>query len=283
MVNYLEFFNDLRVFVPILRTIIIVIILIVVFNIIFSFIKKNLLKRAKTKKQISNVKIFSRIFKYAFLLILIIFAIFTYTGSLAGLGLTVGLLSAALGFALQKPITGIAGWVMVVLKRPFEIGDRIIIGNVRGDVVDITLTHICIAEIGGIVAGEEISGRIVMVPNSSLFEQNIINYTSEDEYILDQVTVAITYESNVDKAMEIALESAKIHTKETIAAVKKKPYVRTFFQPNGINVSVRYHSPAKKLQEISSTVTKEMYDRIMKTKDVEIAYPHMEVIFRKKK
>jgi len=283
MANFFEFLGDLKIIVPLLRTIIIVILLIIVFNFILGLIKKGLLKRAKTKKQISNVEIFSRIFKYAFLLILIIFAIFTYTGSLAGLGLTVGLLSAALGFALQKPITGIAAWIMVVVKRPFEIGDRIIIGNVRGDVADITLTHIYIKEIGGIVAGEETSGRIIMVPNSILFEQNIVNYTSKDDYVLDQVTAAITYESNLDKAIKIALESAKKHTKEFIDITKKEPYVRTFFQPNGINVSVRYFSPAKRLQEISSTVTKEMYDRIMKTKGVEIAYPHTEVIFSKKK
>ena len=283
MVNFFEFLVDLKIIVPLLSTIIIVILLIIIFNFILGLIKKGLLKRAKTKKQISNVEIFSRIFKYAFLLILIIFAIFTYTGSLTGLGLTVGLLPAALGFALQKPITGIAAWIMVVVKRPFEIGDRIIIGNVRGDVADITLTHIYIKEIGGIVAGEETSGRIIMVPNSILFEQNIINYTSKDDYVLDQVTVAITYESNLDKAIKIALESAKKHIKEFVEITKKEPYVRTFFQPNGINVSVRYFSPAKRLQEISSTVTKEIYEGIMKTKGVEIAYPHTEVIFRKKK
>ncbi|MBD3354721.1 mechanosensitive ion channel, partial [Candidatus Woesearchaeota archaeon] len=208
---------------------------------------------------------------------------FTYAGSWTGLGVSVGLFSAALGWALQKPITGIAGWIMVVLKRPFEIGDRIIIGNVRGDVEDISLTHIYVKEIGGIIGGEENSGRVVMIPNSKLFEQDITNYTQEDEYILDQVSTIITYESNIDKAMKIAVESAKKHTKEVIKKTKKQPYALTYFDSNGINLRVRYFSPTKKLQRISSAVTKEIYDMVSKEKDLRFAYPHNEVILNKKK
>lgn len=281
MIDFLKLNGHLENAWPILRTIVMLIILIVIFNILLISIKRKLLKRARTKKQISNIEIFSRIFKYIFLLILIISAIFSYTGSWTGLGLTMGLMSAALGWALQKPITGIAAWIMVVTRRPFEIGDRVIIGSVRGDVTDISLTHIYIQEIGGIVAGEENSGRVIMVPNSILFEQNIINYTSIDEYVLDQVVVSVTYESDLDKAIGIVLESAKKYTKEF--DLKKQPYVRTYFQPSGLGVHVRYFSPAKRLQEISSNITKEIFDRIMKTKGVEIAYPHTEVLFREKK
>lgn len=283
MTNFLVSLNGLARYVPLVRTIIIIVITFIIFNFILHYIKKNLLKRAKTKKQISNVEIFSKIFKYIFLLILIIFAIFSYAGSWTGLGLTVGLLSAALGWALQRPITGIAAWIMVVTRRPFVIGDRVIIGDVKGDVADITLTHIYLREIGGIVPSEESSGRIIMIPNSVLYEKNIINYTLQDDYVLDQVIVTVTYESNLDKAIKIASESAKKYTKEFIEETKKEPYVRTFFQPSGIDVKVRYFSQATRLAEISSNITKEIFEGIMKTKDVEIAYPHTEVVFRKKK
>jgi small-conductance mechanosensitive channel len=284
MAIILDFLKGSDDYIPIVRTIITIIVLIMAFNFILHFVKKALLKRVKSKRQISNVEVFSSVFKYIFLLVLIISAIFSYTGSFTGLGLTLGFISAALGWALQKPITGMAAWIMIVIKRPFVIGDRIIIGDVKGDVTDITLTHIYIGEIGGIVAGEESSGRIIMVPNSILFEQKIINYThSRDEYILDQVVVPITFESNLGKATEIALESSKKLTKEFIEITKKDPYVRTFFQPNGINVHVRYYSPAKRLQEISSLMTKEIFDRIMKTKEVEFAYPHTEILYREKK
>ncbi len=275
--------DDIRAFVPLIRTIITVIVVFVIFSFIFRVVKKALLKRAKTKKQISNIEIFTRVSHYILFLILLIFGIFSYVGSWAGLGIGIGLFSAALGWALQKPITGIAGWIMVVTKRPFDIGDRVIIGKVRGDVADITLTHIYLKEIGGLVAGEENSGRIVMVPNSTLFEKNIINYTQQDEYILDQVTVTVTHESDLDKAIEIGLGAAKKITKGVIKEIKREPYVRTYFQPDGISVHTRYYAPAKRIQEFSSKVTKEMFDKIMKTKSVKIAHPHRDIFVRKGK
>ncbi|MBW2974463.1 mechanosensitive ion channel family protein [Candidatus Woesearchaeota archaeon] len=278
-----EAINYVKVFMPLIRTIITVVVVFIVFSFILSVIKKSLLKRAKRKKQISNIEIFSKVLKLIFLVLLVMFALSSYSGSWAGLGIGIGLFSAALGWALQKPITGVAGWIMVITKRPFEIGDRVIIGSVRGDVADITLTHIYLKEIGGIVAGEENSGRIIMVPNSTLFEQNIINYTQEYEYILDQISFTVTYESNLDKAIKIGLEAARKCTKNVIDEIKKEPYVRTYFDTNGIIVHVRYYSPAKNIQEVSSNVTKETFDRIMKTKGVEISYPHTKVLFEGKK
>ena len=67
-----------------------------------------------------------------------------------------------------------------------------------------------------------------------------------------------------------------------ISKLKEKPYVLTYFEPNGVNVRVRYLSPAKRLQRISSAITKEVLDKIAVAKDVEIAYPHTEVLLRKK-
>ena len=275
--------NNIEKLIPIIRTIIIVVVSILIFNSILFFVKKRLLKRAKTKKQKSNVEIFHKVLKYLFILIILLFAVFSYAGSWVGFGLSVGLLSAALGWALQKPITGIAGWIMLIIKRPFEIGDRIIIGDVRGDVIDLTLTHIYIAEIGGIVKGEETSGRIIMVPNSLLFEKSIINYTQESEYVLDQVAAPVTFESDLDKVEKIFIESAKKYTRDVIKITKKQPYLRTYFQAHGILVHVRYMSPAKRIQEVSSTITREIHKRMMQTKGVELAYQHTEVLFRKKK
>lgn len=283
MVNALDAIDNILGIVPVLRAILIVVIVFLIFSFMLRALKRALLKKARTKKQISNIEIFSKILSYVILLIISIFAIFSYSGSWTGLGITVGLMSAALGWALQKPITGMAAWVMVVIKRPFDIGDRVTIGNIKGDIINITLTHVYIHEVGGIVEGEESSGRIIMVPNSTLFEQNIVNYTLRNEYVLDQVSVIVTHESNIDKAIKISSDSAKSLMKEFIQITKKEPYVRTFFQPNGVSIHVRYFSPAQRLQEFSSKITKEILGRIMKSKDVNIAYQRAEIISRGKK
>ncbi len=284
MVDFLAFLYNLGdKLIPLWRTIITIIIFLFLFNITLNTLKKVLLKRAKTKHVKSNIKIFSKIAKYGAFLAIAIFAIFTYAGSWTGLGLSVGLFSAALGWALQKPITGIAGWIMVVIKRPFDIGDRIIIGKVRGDVADITLTHVYVQEIGGLVGGEENSGRVVMIPNSKLFEQDIINYTMQDEYVLSQVAVTLTFESNVDKAIDLAVDAAKKRTSNIIKETKEKPYTRVSFKQNGMEIRTRFLAPAKQVQEYTSNVAKEVYDRLSKEKSIEISYPQAVIALRKKR
>ncbi len=267
---------------PLFWTIIIVIIVLVLFNFALTFTKRYLLKKARTKRQVSNIKVLTRIISIAFTIIVIFVGFFSYIGSWTGLGVFVGLLTAALGFALQKPITGIAAWIMVIVKKPFRVGDRIAIGEVKGDVYDITLTHVYIDEIGGLAGSDQVSGRNIMIPNHLLFEHNIINYTLIHDYVLGEVSVDVTYESNLDKAMKIAKESAIKFTKEHLNAIKKEALVRIKMESSCMNIRVMFFAPVKIMQETASNITKEIYDRIKKEKDVEIAYPHTEIVFKDK-
>ena len=269
---------SLNQYFPLIKPVILVLILIIIFNFILQLSKRSLLKRAKSKKQISNVRIFSRLLKYVFLVILILVGISSYAGSFTSLGIGLGLFSAAIGFALQRPISGVVAWIMVAVKRPFEIGDRIIIGAFKGDVEDITLTHIYLKEVGGTIPTEENSGRVVLVPNSTLFEREIVNYTLQDEYILSEVIAQVTYEGNLDKAMKIALEAAQKYTKEFDKYVPRKPYVRVAFDQSGMNVKVRFFTPARVMQRVTSDITREIYKKVQKTKDVELAYPHTKFV-----
>lgn len=260
----------------------VVLFILLLINVFFRILRTNLMKKAKTKKQRSNIRIFGQFSRYTLSLLVIILAILTTSGAWSSFGVFLGLLSAAIGFALQQPITGVAAWIMIVTKRPFDIGDRIIIGDVKGDVVDFNLTHVHVMEIGGLISDEENSGRIIMVPNWMLFEKNIINYTSNNDFVLHSVTVNVTYESNLDRAIEIADFSARKFLAGTISTSPGVPKVRVDFQASGIDVQVKYFSPARQLHEYSSKITKEIFDRVNDADDVEIAYPHTEVVFRKK-
>ena len=263
-------------------TLFVVIVLLVLISVFIDVLMKNLLSKAKTTKQSSNIRMMSQFFRYSSYLLIILLVLVSSSGTLSQLGVFLGLLSAAIGFALQKPMTGVAAWIMVVTKRPFDIGDRITVGDVKGDVVDINLTHVHVMEIGGLIGDEENSGRLVMVPNWLLFEKNIINYTSNNDFVLHRVIVNVTYESNLDKAMEIVDLSARKFLAGLISTSPGSPHVRVDFQASGIDVQVKYFCPSRHLHEYSSKITKEIFDRISATDDVEIAYPHTEVVFRKK-
>ncbi len=264
--------------IKVLVTSILVIVLYIFLN---TIIKKILIKNARTKKMRHNVIVFTGLLSYLVIFFGIFFLILSFTGGLVSIGITAGLLTAALGWALQRPITGIAAWIMVIATKPFEIGDRIVIGGVRGDVINITITHIYLSEFGGTIGGEETSGRLVVIPNSVLFEQNIINYTAQNEYILDEVAFTITYKSHLDLAKKIAKESAEKVTEDILQYVPMKPFIRSNFQASGIDIRIRYYTIASRRQEINSRITEEIFKKIMKEKKIDFAFPHTQVIMGK--
>lgn len=262
------------------KFIVLVTIILFISSFLLSKLRKELSKHTYTRRQSSNINLFIRSIKYIFFVSLVFATIFHYSGSLKDLGIVLGALTAALGFALQKPISAIAAWVMIVIKRPFDIGDRIIIGGVKGNVVDISITHIHLEEVGR-YGGEETSGRIVIIPNSVLFEQNITNYSSKDDYVLGQVILTVSYESNVDKAVGITLDVARKYTDEYNEIVGKPAHTRLYFSNNGMEIHVRYYVPFDKAQEMATTITKEIYSQIKDTSDIEISYTHTKVILDK--
>lgn len=105
-----------------------------------------------------NIQNFLLLWRYSWLGVAFILVVVSFSGSIAALGLSAAFLGMVIGWSLQAPVTGIAAWLMIILKRPFKIGDRIIISGIVGDVTDINLTHVVLNQVGGTISGEEKSG-----------------------------------------------------------------------------------------------------------------------------
>ena len=213
--------------------------------------------------------------------------VYRYVWMAVGAVLVVASLSAAFmglvfGWSLQSPVTGIAAWLMIVIKRPFKIGDRVIIAGVTGDITDINLTHIVLNQVGGTVAGEERSGRGVMVPNAILFQQVIYNYAFETKYLLDEVPVMISYDSDVNEAEQICLQSAAQVTADVIEKAGQQPFARVELADSGVKISLRYQTLATERQRISSEIVRLVIAKFNESDRVEFAYPHTEVLYRPK-
>lgn len=279
-------YQNLQPYTNIITLIVIIIIAILVFSLILKLIKRSLLKRIKSKKQISNVSTFIDLLKFMFVIFLVIIVFSSYYGRWSDFGFIAGLLTVALGWALQKPISGVVAWLILTIKRPIHIGDRVVISDIKGDITNITLTHIFLDEVGGTITGEEKSGRTVMLPTSIIFEEEIINYTLRDDYILDEVTTAVTYESNLEKAEEIMIKAVEKIMKPFLddfpKRISKEAHNRLVFKDSGIDVTVRYFTIATIRNQIATDIRREIFNKIRNTKDVEIAYPHTEVLFREK-
>jgi len=230
-----------------------------------------------------NVQNFFLIWRYVWLGIGIIFVLVGLSGSIATLGISAAFLGMILGWSLQSPVTGIAAWLMILLKRPFKIGDRIIISGITGDVVDINLTHIQLNQVGGTVAGEELTGRSVLIPNAILFQQIIHNYTLTTKHLLDEVVVTITFESDVKEAEKILIRAAKLVTKTIIEKTKHQPFVRAELADSGVRLRLRYKALATARQYTSSEIVRRIIKGFKLAENVHFAYPHSEVIYRMKK
>lgn len=227
-----------------------------------------------------NADSFMATWKYVWTAVIAIFGVISLSGSMKTLGISAGFLGMVMGWSLQAPITGIAAWIMLIVKRPFRIGQRVIIAGVIGDVMDITLTHVVLNQVGGTVAGEEPSGRGILIPTAILFSQTITNYTYDVDYILDEVPVRVTFESDWDVAESILIAAASEVMASTIQETKEEPFLRAELFDAGVLLRLRYKTRPADRQENSSLIVKRIFHEFAKSGQVEFAYAHSEVLYR---
>ena len=152
-----------------------------------------------------------------------------------------GLMSAGLAFALQKVITSIAGYFVVLRGSTFTVGDRISMGGVRGDVLRLGFIQTTIMEMGQPpsvqsadpamwVKSRQFTGRIVTVSNSQIFEEPVFNYTRDFPYIWEEMVIPITYQADRARVESILLAAAAEHAvaADSIAADAKKSLQERF-------------------------------------------------------
>jgi small-conductance mechanosensitive channel len=209
--------------------------------------------------------------------------------SLRGMGTFLGLLTAGLAIALQGPLSNLAGWIYIISRRPFEIGDRIEIGKVAGDVIDISLFQFTILEIGNWVHADQSTGRIVHVPNLKVFEQPQANYTKGFSYIWNELEVYITFESNWQKAKTIlsdiaTRDAASLSTdaaehirraaqRFAIYYSKLTPIVYLRVGEYGVLLSVRYLCDPRHRRSTEQAIWEDILTEFAQHRDIQFAYP----------
>jgi small-conductance mechanosensitive channel len=135
----------------------------------------------------------------------------------------VGLITAGVAFALQKVITAVAGYFVILRGNIFSVGDRITMGGVRGDVIALGFIQTTIMEMGQPpsienttppvwVKSRQFTGRIVTVTNDKIFEEPVYNYTRDFPYLWEEISIPISYTADRDRAEKMLLECADRHT-----------------------------------------------------------------------
>lgn len=143
--------------------------------------------------------------------------------SFASLATVIGLVSAGVAVALKDPLMNFAGWLFILWRKPFELGDRIEVGEYRGDVVDQGLMNFSLMEIGNWVDADDRTGRLLIAPNGVVFTKVIANYSKGwFEHIWNELTVTVTFESDWQAAKGLLHEIAVTHGQQPVSDVEKR-------------------------------------------------------------
>lgn len=191
--------------------------------------------------------------------------------------------------ALHQPITSIAGWLLILIRRPYETGDRVEIGNIKGDVIDIRLFYTSILEIGNWVDADQSTGRIIHCPNGKIFTEPVFNYTRGFEYLWNEIKIVVTFESNWKKAKDVILEIGskdyldlgekardkikRMSRKYMIHYEKLTPIVWTNIVDFGVELTLRYLTEARKRRFTQDAICQGILDRFNREPDIDFAYP----------
>ncbi|MBF0278778.1 MAG: mechanosensitive ion channel [SAR324 cluster bacterium] len=132
-----------------------------------------------------------------------------------------GLIAAALTITQKESIMNLAGWGFILWRGLYDIGDRIQIGNHKGDVLDIGMFYSTIMEIGNWIHGDQSSGRIIKIPNSQVLTNPIANYVRGFPFIFHELSLILTPNSAQDKAIDLLKEITERHTHTTRMAAEK--------------------------------------------------------------
>jgi small-conductance mechanosensitive channel len=215
-----------------------------------------------------------------------------------------GIFSAGLAFALQRVVTALAGYVVIMRGNTFTVGDRITMGGVRGDVIALTFTQTKIMEMGQPpavqsadpaiwVRSRQFTGRIVTVTNDKVFDEPVYNYTREFPFIWEEMTVPIPYRADRGRAEAILLACVGEHataldrdSEPVRHAVEKRYFIsmddltpRVFYRltDNWLELTVRFIVREHGTREIKDAIARAVLARFDEAA-IEIASATYEIV-----
>jgi small-conductance mechanosensitive channel len=215
-----------------------------------------------------------------------------------------GIFGAGLAFALQRVVTALAGYVVIMRGNTFTVGDRITMGGVRGDVIALTFTQTKIMEMGQPpavqgadpamwVRSRQFTGRIVTVTNDKVFDEPVYNYTREFPFIWEEMTVPIPYRADRRQAEALLLECVAEHAaapdRESAPvrrALEKRYFIgvgdltpRVFYRltDNWLELTVRFIVREHGIREVKDAIARAVLTRFQDA-SIEIASATYEIV-----
>jgi small-conductance mechanosensitive channel len=210
--------------------------------------------------------------------------------ALADVGTILGLIAAAVTIALADVVRSLAGWIYVNSRRGVEVGSRIQVDNVIGDVIDIGLLKTTLLEVGEpMVYAMQSTGRIVTVPNSVFLNKNVVSSATVNPLVWQEIQVLVTFESDWKRAREIIQEVAtelyeeivpdlragfrKLESEYAFRLGSTAPIVYTTIADSGVMLTLRNLTLVRKRRSTTDRMSTGILHRFAEEPTIEFAYP----------
>lgn len=263
-------------FDPIVGKIVTIFIGIALIWLLIKFIKGKFLSKIKESDSRYRAKKFTNVIGYLFIILLISIV---FSDKLGGLTVALGVAGAGIAFALQEVIGSFAGWLAIMFGGFYKTGDRVQLGGIKGDVIDIGVLRTTLMETGQWVDGDLYNGRIVLIANSFVFKEPVFNYSGDFPFLWDEIKIPIQYGSDYDKVKEIlhkigtesadgllnrSLEKWKaLQQKYRLEDAQTEPMISLIANDNWVEFTLRYVVDYKKRRATKT----ELFTKLLKEVD----------------
>ena len=210
-------------------------------------------------------------------------------------GIYVPIIALGLALALQKYTASFVAFFVITFSKIYDLGDRIRIGNTKGDVRHIGLLHTTLEEVGeDEKLGGEVTGRLISVPNLIILDQPVLNYSKDysagfeaiySDYMFDEVRIPITTDSNVEKAthlLESILKSQdEVYLKQAsqvfqdgyprfLDEAMSGPRVLIFVEPQHIWIKGKFVAPLESRNDLRSNILLQFIKEAKASSDIRL-------------
>ncbi|MEA5097881.1 MAG: mechanosensitive ion channel family protein [Burkholderiaceae bacterium] len=145
----------------------------------------------------------NKVMSFIGFLLVIILTVVIFSDKLSGLTIAFGVAGAGVAFALQEVIASFAGWLAIMFGGFYKTGDRVQLGGIKGDVIDVGVLRTTLMEIGQWVDSDLYNGRIVRIANSFVFKEPVFNYSGDFPFLWDEIKIPIMFGSPYEETREL--------------------------------------------------------------------------------
>jgi small-conductance mechanosensitive channel len=265
---------------------------------ILFYVAAHLARRFATQniEDVNRRHILRKWISYGYVALLLLTVVALFADALAGLGTLVAVVLAGIAIALQDILKSVVGWMYISTRSGVQVGSRIEVEGVVGDVVDIGVLKTTVLEVGNLVYGRQSTGRLVTIPNSRMIASSVFLSAAYNPFVWQEVQVVVTFESDWQRAETILREiAAELHAEiagEVERGFKKlearfafkygtiTPIVYASLGENGVQLTVRFLCHVRRRRGSVDRVTRRLLAAFAAEPNVRIAYPTYRVYRR---